>query len=78
MKVIPTYQMSNKIKTCPNPKGITGICYSFDRFGDRNGCAACNCPLLTDKIYNSNGDPLPGLTSKLEKDLSKKIEKEKR
>lgn len=57
--------MSKKLKKCPNPNGIAGICYAFDRFGDRNGCAACKCELLTDEIYNSNGDPLPGLTNKL-------------
>ena len=70
--------MDKTIKKCPNPLGEHGVCYAFDRYGDRNGCAAIKCELLTDETYSSNGDPLPGLTSKINEDLAKKIEKEKR
>ena len=51
---------------CPNPFGVEGICYSFDRFGDRTGCLGC--PLadtIPDGVFGM-GDPLPGLTKKLE------------
>jgi len=53
------------VEKCPNPNGEHGICYPFDRYGDRNGCAAIQCPLLTDELYKSNDDPLPGLTEML-------------
>lgn len=51
---------------CPNPFGVEGICYSFDRFGDRTGCLGCP---LADTIPGGvfdMGDPLPGLTRQLE------------
>lgn len=50
---------------CPNPNGELGICYSFDRFGDRCGCVGC--PLLNtlpNGIFNER-DPLPGLTKQI-------------
>lgn len=53
---------------CPNPNGELGICYAFDRYGDRNGCAAINCKKLTRELYNSNGDPLPGLAEVIKND----------
>lgn len=55
----------DKWETCPNPNGELGICYSFDRHGDRCGCVGC--PLL-DTLPNgmfNEGDPLPGLTNML-------------
>lgn len=55
----------DKWATCPNPNGELGICYSFDRHGDRCGCVGC--PLL-DTLPNgmfNEGDPLPGLTNML-------------
>ena len=65
-----TKKLINSCKAkCPNPEGKLGICYGFDRYGDRCGCMAINCNLLTDKLYGSNGDPLPGLTKQI-KDLS--------
>lgn len=43
---------------CPNPNGEEGICYTFDKFGDRAGCLGC-------ELYIQQQDPLPGLTAKL-------------
>lgn len=53
-------------EVCPNPNGELGICYSFDRFGDRCGCVGC--PLL-DTLPNgmfNEGDPLPGLSKQID------------
>lgn len=73
--VIRTYHLDvDKIKqwgpdkwgSCPNPNGEHGICYSYDRFGDRTGCITC--PLvntLPNGIFNE-GDPLPGLSKMLQ------------
>ena len=59
---------------CPNPLGVEGICYSFDRFGDRTGCLGC--PLadtIPDGVFDM-GDPLPGLSKQLkEQQLVSKI-----
>lgn len=52
---------------CPNPNGEEGICYSFDRYGDRCGCVGCS---LLDTLPNgmfNEGDLLPGLTEQLKK-----------
>lgn len=49
---------------CPNPNGIKGICYQFDKFGDRAGCLGCE--LYTKEMFDKD-DPLPGLTEKLKK-----------
>lgn len=57
-----------KKEICPNPNGEEGICYSYDRFGDRTGCLGCP---LADTIPNGvfgDGDPLPGLTRKIKRD----------
>lgn len=57
--------MDKELETCPNPNGELGICYSFDKYGDRCGCIGC--PLL-DTLPNglmNEGDPLPGLTKQL-------------
>lgn len=76
--VIRTYDLDvDKIKSwgpdmwsthCPNPNGEEGICYAYDRLGDRTGCI--NCPYL-DTLPNglfNEGDPLPGLTAMLQKE----------
>lgn len=56
---------------CPNPNGEIGICYAFDRHGDRCGCVGC--PLLDTLpggLFNE-GDPLEGLTKILEEKYQK-------
>lgn len=64
--------MSNKV--CPNPNGEEGICYSFDRFGGREGCVGCKLlNTLPNGMFNE-GDPLPGLTKQIAiKELFSKI-----
>jgi hypothetical protein len=51
---------------CPNPNGELGICYSFDRFGDRCGCVGCPLLKTLPKGIMNEGDPLPGLTKQIE------------
>lgn len=53
--------MKDKIPVapCPNPNEELGICYSFDRYGDRLGCIGCD--LFTEEMQNGK-DLLPGLT----------------
>ena len=49
---------------CPNPNGEEGICYAFDRYGDRCGCVNCELlETLPNGIFNE-GNPLPGLSKK--------------
>lgn len=57
-------EIINPSKKCPNPDGKEGICYQFDRFGDRAGCLGCE--LYTKEMFDKD-DPLPGLTEKLKK-----------
>lgn len=50
---------------CPNPNGELGICYAFDRFGDRCGCVGCELLETLPNGMMNEGDPLPGLTHQL-------------
>ena len=55
-----------KTKECINPNGEHGLCYQFDRFGDRSGCLGCSC--YTQEMFNQE-DPLPGLTKMINKGI---------
>ena len=56
--------MSN-LKVCPNPYGERGICYLFDKYGDRTGCLGCPLVETIPGGVFDLGDPLPGLTRQL-------------
>lgn len=55
----------NDKEICPNPNGELGICYKFDRFGDRCGCVGCKLLETLPNGMMNEGDPLPGLTKQL-------------
>ena len=54
-----------KDKKCPNPNGEPGICYNFDRFGDRCGCVGCELLETLPNGMMNESNPLPGLAKQL-------------